>query len=44
MTQQDIKSKVSGILSADEVVAAFQAQYNLFEKFINFIKVTCKEY
>ena len=34
MTQQDIKSKVSGILSADEVVAAFQAQYNLFEKFI----------
>jgi sigma-B regulation protein RsbU (phosphoserine phosphatase) len=35
MTQQDIKRKVSGILSADEVVAAFQAQYNLFEKFIS---------
>ena len=25
MTQEDIKRKVSGILSADEVVAAFQA-------------------
>ena len=35
MTQQDIQRKVSGILSADEVVAAFQAQYNLFEKFLS---------
>jgi sigma-B regulation protein RsbU (phosphoserine phosphatase) len=38
MTQQDIKSKVSGILSADEVMAAFQAQYILFEKFISMAK------
>jgi sigma-B regulation protein RsbU (phosphoserine phosphatase) len=35
MTQEDIKSKVSGILSADEVVAAFQAQSVLLEKFIS---------
>ncbi len=35
MTQEDIKRKVSGILSADEMVAAFQAQSVLFEKFIS---------
>jgi sigma-B regulation protein RsbU (phosphoserine phosphatase) len=35
MTQEDIKRKVSGILSADEVVAAFQAQSVLLEKFIS---------
>ncbi len=35
MTQEDIKRKVSGILSADEVVAAFQAQSVLFKKFIS---------
>jgi sigma-B regulation protein RsbU (phosphoserine phosphatase) len=33
MTQEDIKRKVSGILSADEMVTAFQAQSVLFEKF-----------
>jgi sigma-B regulation protein RsbU (phosphoserine phosphatase) len=33
MTQEDIKRKVSGILSADEMVAVFQAQSMLFEKF-----------
>mgnify|MGYP001818949282 FL=1 len=38
MTPKDFKSNVSGILSADEVVAAFQAQYNLFEKFISMAK------
>ena len=35
MTQEDIKRKVSDILSTDEVVAAFQAQSVLFEKFIS---------
>ena len=35
MTQQDNKPQVNGILSADEVVAAFQAQSVLFEKFIS---------
>ena len=35
MTQEDIKRKVSSILSADEMVAAFQAQSVLFEKFIS---------
>ena len=35
MTQEDIKRKVCGILSADEMVAAFQAQSVLFEKFIS---------
>jgi sigma-B regulation protein RsbU (phosphoserine phosphatase) len=35
MTQEDIKRKVTSILSADEVVAAFQAQSVLFEKFIS---------
>ena len=35
MTQEDIKHKVTSILSADEVVAAFQAQSVLFEKFIS---------
>ena len=35
MTQEDIKRNVSGILSADEMVAAFQAQSALFEKFIS---------
>ena len=35
MTQEDIKRKISSILSADEVVAAFQAQSVLFEKFIS---------
>ena len=35
MTQEEIKRKVSGILSADEVVAAFQSQSLLFEKFIS---------
>ena len=35
MTQEEIKLKVSGALSAEEVVAAFQAQSLLFEKFIS---------
>jgi len=35
MTQEDIKHKVSGILSTEEVVAAFQSQSVLFEKFIS---------
>ncbi len=35
MTREDIKRKVSSILNADEVVAAFQAQSVLFEKFIS---------
>jgi sigma-B regulation protein RsbU (phosphoserine phosphatase) len=35
MTQEDIKPNISNILSADEVVAAFQAQSVLFEKFIS---------
>jgi len=35
MTQQDNKRKVDNTLSADEVVAAFQAQSGLFEKFIS---------
>ena len=35
MTQEEIKLKVSGALSAEEVVAAFQAQSTLFEKFIS---------
>jgi sigma-B regulation protein RsbU (phosphoserine phosphatase) len=35
MTQEDINRKVSGILSADEVVTAFQAQSVLLEKFIS---------
>jgi sigma-B regulation protein RsbU (phosphoserine phosphatase) len=35
MNQEDIKHKVTSILSADEVVAAFQAQSVLFEKFIS---------
>ncbi|MGD9412950.1 MAG: SpoIIE family protein phosphatase [Desulfobacterales bacterium] len=35
MTQEEIKLKGSGALSAEEVVAAFQAQSLLFEKFIS---------
>ncbi|MGD8741115.1 MAG: SpoIIE family protein phosphatase [Desulfobacterales bacterium] len=35
MTHEDIDCKVSGILSSEEVVAAFQAQSVLFEKFIS---------
>jgi sigma-B regulation protein RsbU (phosphoserine phosphatase) len=35
MTHEDIDRKVSKILSADEVVAAFQSQSLLFEKFIS---------
>ena len=35
MTREGIKRKVSSILSAEEVVAAFQAQSVLFEKFIS---------
>ena len=35
MTQEDIKRKVRGILSADKMVAAFQAQSALFEDFIS---------
>jgi sigma-B regulation protein RsbU (phosphoserine phosphatase) len=35
MSQKGFKRKVSDILSADEVVAAFQAQSALFEKFIS---------
>jgi sigma-B regulation protein RsbU (phosphoserine phosphatase) len=35
MSQEDIKPNISNILSADEVVAAFQAQSVLFEKFIS---------
>jgi sigma-B regulation protein RsbU (phosphoserine phosphatase) len=35
MTQEDFARKVNGILSADEVVAAFQSQSVLFEKFIS---------
>jgi len=35
MTHKDFKRKVSGILSAEEVVAAFQAQSALFEEFIS---------
>jgi sigma-B regulation protein RsbU (phosphoserine phosphatase) len=35
MTQENIKHNVSDILSSDEVVAAFQAQSVLFEKFIS---------
>jgi sigma-B regulation protein RsbU (phosphoserine phosphatase) len=35
MTQEKIKLKVSGALSAEEVVAAFRAQSALFEEFIS---------
>lgn len=35
MTQEDYKRKVRGILSSDEVVAAFQAQALLFAEFIS---------
>jgi len=35
MTQKDSKPNAGGVLSADEVVAAFQAQSLLFEKFIS---------
>ena len=35
MTQKDSKRNAGGVLSADEVVAAFQAQSLLFEKFIS---------
>ena len=35
MSQKGFKRNTSGILSADEVVAAFQAQSLLFEKFIS---------
>jgi sigma-B regulation protein RsbU (phosphoserine phosphatase) len=35
MSQKGFKSKVSGILSADDVVAAFQAQSALIEEFIS---------
>ena len=35
MTQEDIKRYVRGMLSADKVVAAFQAQSALFEDFIS---------
>jgi sigma-B regulation protein RsbU (phosphoserine phosphatase) len=35
MSQKNFKRKFSGILTADEVVAAFQAQSVLFEKFIS---------
>ena len=35
MTEERVRRKVSSILSADEVVAAFQAQSVLFEKFIS---------
>ncbi len=35
MTHEDINPKVSSILSTEEVVAAFQAQSVLFEKFIS---------
>ena len=35
MTQKGFKRKISGILSAGEVVAAFQAQSALFEEFIS---------
>ncbi len=35
MTEEDFKRKFSDILSADEVVTAFQAQSMLFEKFIS---------
>jgi sigma-B regulation protein RsbU (phosphoserine phosphatase) len=35
MTEEEIKLKVSGALSAEEVVAAFQAQSALFEEFIS---------
>jgi len=35
MTQEGFKRKVGGILSAEEVVAAFQAQSALFEEFIS---------
>ena len=35
MIQKGIKRNVSGLLSTDEVVAAFQAQSALFEKFIS---------
>jgi len=35
MTHEDINPKVSSILSTEEVVAAFQAQSMLFEKFIS---------
>ena len=35
MTEERVRPKVSSILSADEVVAAFQAQTVLFEKFIS---------
>jgi sigma-B regulation protein RsbU (phosphoserine phosphatase) len=35
MSQNAFKANVSGILSADELVAAFQAQSALFEKFIS---------
>ena len=38
MSQKSFKRKVSGILSADELVAAFQAQSALFEKFISMAK------
>jgi hypothetical protein len=35
MTQEDNKRNVSGILSTDKVIAAFQAQSGLFENFIS---------
>ena len=35
MTEERVRRKVSSILSADEVVAAFKAQTVLFEKFIS---------
>ena len=35
MSQKGFKRKVSGILSADDIVAAFQAQSALFEEFIS---------
>jgi sigma-B regulation protein RsbU (phosphoserine phosphatase) len=40
MTHEDIEKKASGILSADEVVAAFQSQSMLFEKFISMTRST----
>ena len=38
MNQNDFKRNIGGILSADELVAAFQAQSALFEKFISMAK------
>ena len=35
MSQKGFKRNASGILSADEMAAAFQAQSTLFEKFIS---------